>query len=349
MTQVAWRQFRSQAIVAAAALAATAAAVLVTGPALRHLFDTSVVGCAARGDCSTAVDTLQNKYNVLQGLLAVLLKVTPALIGIFWGAPLVAREIETGTYRLAWTQSVTRTRWLAAKLAAVGLFSVAATGLLTLAVAWWASPIDRAQANRFLSFDVRGVAPMGYAAAAFAIGVVAGVLIRHTLPAMATALAAYFGLRFSFTYWARPHLLPSTHAVLSLRAGAGGKIGFMQGPTGLTFVADGHVQNGLLVSSKIVDASGHVATQQALHAFLAQSCPQLLAQAAAPEGAFKGPPDPALFDNCLQALSSKYHMALTYLPHTRYWPLQWSEAAVFGALALGLCALSVWWVRRRLG
>jgi len=40
---------------------------------------------------------------------------TPALLGIFWGAPLIARELETGTCRLAWNQSVTRTRWLTVK------------------------------------------------------------------------------------------------------------------------------------------------------------------------------------------------------------------------------------------
>ena len=40
----------------------------------------------------------------------------PALIGAFWGAPLITREFEAGTFRLAWNQSVTRARWLAIKL-----------------------------------------------------------------------------------------------------------------------------------------------------------------------------------------------------------------------------------------
>ena len=61
---------------------------------------------------------------------------------MFWGAPLVARELETGTFRLAWTQSVTRTRWLAVKLALVGLASMAVAGLLSLILTWWSSPID---------------------------------------------------------------------------------------------------------------------------------------------------------------------------------------------------------------
>jgi len=63
--------------------------------------------------------------------------VVPALLGIFWGAPLVANELETGTYRLAWTQSVTRKRWLAAKLGLVGLWSMAVAGLLSFIVTLW--------------------------------------------------------------------------------------------------------------------------------------------------------------------------------------------------------------------
>ena len=79
----------------------------------------------------------------LRTWLGVLVIVVPGIIGIFWGAPLVARELETGTFRLAWTQSVTRTRWLAVKLAVVGLASMAVAGLLSLMVTWWASPLDR--------------------------------------------------------------------------------------------------------------------------------------------------------------------------------------------------------------
>src|SRR5262249_52817678 len=73
-----------------------------------------------------------------------LLLVTPAVIGVFWGAPLVAREIETGTFRLAWNQSVTRARWLAVKLGLIGLASMATARLRSLMLTWWASPIDRA-------------------------------------------------------------------------------------------------------------------------------------------------------------------------------------------------------------
>jgi hypothetical protein len=51
----------------------------------------------------------------------------PAFIGAFWGAPLIARERETGTLRLAWTQSITRRRWLGTKFAAIGACTVVVT------------------------------------------------------------------------------------------------------------------------------------------------------------------------------------------------------------------------------
>jgi len=345
--QLAWRQFRTHAVVAGCALAAAAITIAITAPTLRHIFDVTVAGCAARADCGPAIDTLEGKYGFLQGLLGALLKAAPALIGIFWGAPLVAREIETGSYRLAWTQSITRTRWLVTKLAVVGLAGVAAVGLLTIEIAQWASPLDRALANRFLYFDVRGVTPMAYTFAAFAIGVAAGVLMRRTLPAMATSLGVWFGLRFAFTYWVRPRLLPAKHATHALMDA--GRLGFIRSPEGLSFtVGRTEIPNSLVISSRIVDSTGHAATSGALHTFMAQYCPQLVANAAAPvPGIEQKRASLDLFQNCVQQLSSKYHLAVTYQPHSRFWPLQWSEAAIFGGLALALCALSVWWVRRR--
>ena len=113
--------------------------------------------------------------------------VVPALIGIFWGAPLIARELETGTHRLAFNQSITRTRWLATKLAIIGTATAATAGLLSWAVTAWAHHIDHATGNaiRPQFFGARGIVPIGYALFAFALGVTLGMLIRRTVPAMA--------------------------------------------------------------------------------------------------------------------------------------------------------------------
>jgi len=128
----------------------------------------------------------------LLGIVIILL--TPAVIGLFWGAPLIARELETGTSALAWNQTVTRTRWLAVKLTLTGLAAMAVSEGLSLMQSWWAAPIGQAVGHgasgtnlamgRFSSlvFATHGITPLGYAAFAFALGVTAGALIRRTVP-----------------------------------------------------------------------------------------------------------------------------------------------------------------------
>jgi hypothetical protein len=94
-------------------LAIVAIAAALTGPHLLHLYHTTVAGCAANGDCDTATTSFLRNDHLLRSSLGILVVVIPGIVGVFWGAPLVARELKAGTYRLAWTQSVTRTHWLA--------------------------------------------------------------------------------------------------------------------------------------------------------------------------------------------------------------------------------------------
>ena len=168
----------------------------------------------------------------LLGMAGVI--VAPAVIGIFWGAPLIARELETGTFRLAWTQSITRARWLAVKLALIGLTAMAVTEGLSLMLGWWAAPIG--QAARFtdgsisplglgpfsLAFDAHGITPLGYAAFAFALGVTTGLLIRRTVPAMAVTLAIFAVVQVAFPQGIRPHLLPPAHTSVAIGPGPDG-------------------------------------------------------------------------------------------------------------------------------
>ncbi|WP_330348792.1 hypothetical protein [Streptomyces sp. NBC_00582] len=180
-----------------ACLAVLAAVLAATGPHLAGLGDPA--GLVAR-----TTTTEQALY--YGGLVLVL--VLPALIGMFWGAPLIARELETGTHRLAWNQSVTRTRRLLTRLSLTALAAVTVAGLGSLALTWWSGPIDRAAATggsegvepffprlHPLVFAARGIVPVGSAAFAFVLGVTLGVLLRRTLPAMALTLGVYVDAR----------------------------------------------------------------------------------------------------------------------------------------------------------
>ncbi|MGW6390408.1 transporter, partial [Streptomyces sp. NPDC055103] len=135
MIWLTWRQFRTQAAVMFAAVAALAAALAVTGPQLAEFYRT--VG-------SSLVDQVSSTDKSLYytGLLTVL--GVPAVIGMFWGAPLIARELETGTHYLAWNQGVTRTRWLTTKLGLGAAGAQAAPRQVSHAVSMGSSPHDPA-------------------------------------------------------------------------------------------------------------------------------------------------------------------------------------------------------------
>lgn len=127
MIRFSWLQLRWKVRVALAAVLAVALILVVTGPHLASLYAASAIADCHGGTCATAANTFLSRmaitspYPIVYELGIGLILASPAVIGIFWGAPLVAREFETRTFTLAWTQSITRTRWLVVKLAMTGL------------------------------------------------------------------------------------------------------------------------------------------------------------------------------------------------------------------------------------
>jgi hypothetical protein len=284
--------------------------------------------------------------------LTAIALVAPALIGIFWGAPLVARELETGTFRLGWTQSVTRRRWLAVKIGVVGVASVAVAALVTLMVTWWSSPIVAANANRFGIglFGLLGITPIGYAAFAFALGLTVGVLLRRTVPAMATTLVGFVAVRLAVTYWVRPYLLSPVHTVQAFRSN---NVGISLRPSGPTVIAQNvTIPNAWVYSSTLANHAGQAPTSQ----FLKTACPNIASGLANPS--FRHPsgkgaiaveaPTRDAFQSCIAKVAANFHEVVTYQPASRYWALQGLETAVFIVLALILGGVCFWWVRHRL-
>jgi hypothetical protein len=216
MIRFAWLQSRTQTLAAAVAVAVIAIALAITGPHLAHLYDSTVTACQATGDCQGARAAFSSTDKPLATGLGILLIIAPALIGMFWGAPLITRELESGTFRLSWTQSVTRTRWLTTKLSVMALTGIALTGLFSLLLTWWANPLDHAKANQYATFDQRDLVAIGYTAFAITVGVAAGTVIRRTLPAMATTLVAFIATRLAVNHWLRPRLLPPAHLAVAL-------------------------------------------------------------------------------------------------------------------------------------
>jgi hypothetical protein len=346
MIWLTWRQFRAQTIVTSALLAVLAVVLAITGLHLAALYDNSGLGaCTAHGDCVRLATTFLGQAKADTVITAVydvgvvVLYAAPALIGVFWGAPLLTREIEAGTFRLAWSQSVTRTRWLAVKLGLIAAAAIATAGLLSLIISWWAAPVDRAAplASAFgrysaqlriapLLFGARGIVPLGYAAFAFALGVTAGLLIRRTVPAMAVTLAAFAAAEVAMAQWVRPHLITPVRAIVPLN------VGTLQGlliSNNSKMIVQGAVNKpgAWILSNQTIDPAGHV---------------------------FTGPPTTACvsqtnsFQAC-QASVSRLHLRqlVTYQPASRFWALQGYETAIFLTAALALAGLCFWWVSRR--
>ncbi|HUZ52371.1 MAG TPA: ABC transporter permease [Streptosporangiaceae bacterium] len=341
MIWLTWRQFRAQTIVTAAFLAALAVTLLVTGLSLAHLYDSSgLATCHGPGSCGPLASSFINQVKgglsekvFYAGIYIVY--AAPAIIGMFWGAPLIAREIEAGTFRLAWNQSVSRSRWVAVKLGLIGLAAMVTAELLALMTSWWASPVYQAAAaarSDSLSiariapplFGAQGIAPIGYAAFAFTLGVTAGLLIRRTIPAMAVTLAGFALVPFAWPSWVRPHLISplresmpfSTARLDEVMIGAG---------------------NQMIVGDTASKPGAWILTNQAVK----------------PDGQpFTGPPTQACLDRGVQACNAaigRLHLrqVITYQPASRFWAFQWYETAIFLVLAVALAAFCAWWIRRR--
>ncbi len=134
----------------------------------------------------------------------------PALIGAFTGAPVLARELETGTFRYAWTQGIGRWRWTLGKLVLLAVAVAAAAGAFSVLFSWYNQPFVAAGYEIPFStrvFDLHGVAFAAWTLAAFAIGVLAGMLIRRVVPAIAATLAVYAGLALATAVYLREHYM----------------------------------------------------------------------------------------------------------------------------------------------
>jgi ABC-type transport system involved in multi-copper enzyme maturation permease subunit len=343
MIRLSLLQFRVQAIIAAAVMAAFAILLAATGPRLASLYAASGISGCQPANCGHLADNfLQNAegpYGLVYLLGIAIIMLAPAVIGLFWGAPLIARELESGTSALAWSQSITRTRWLAVKLTVGGVAAIALTEGLSLMQAWWAAPIGRAVGHggggnslamsqfNALVFVTHGITPLGYAAFGFVLGVTVGALIRRTLPAMAVTLAIFAVVQIAMPLWIRPSLFPAHHTAVAI----GRDISFNNDSQGNFRLTTGSLpgQPGAwILSSGAVNAAGNpVGTAPA-------ACQQAVRSSV-----------PSALD-CLT--SHGIRIAVTYQPASRYWPYQWSETGIYLAVSLALAGYCFQRLTRRL-
>ena len=325
MAWVTWRQHRLAIAGVAAFLGVLALYLLIEGLPIRSAH-AAVTAChpASSSVCQNLANNFNTGSYVFQaGIVAALLQVTAALIGAFAGAPVLARELESGTFRYAWTQGFGRWRWAAAKLALLAVAVAAAAVAFSLMFSWYYQPFFASGDQTPLGstvFDLRGIAFAAWTLAAFTIGAVAGVLIRRVVPAMAATIVAWAGLAFVTGTYLRQHY---------------------QAPL---VTANPNVPGSAWVISQWWARGGKPVGLSALNQVL-----QAVGVKASSPGAFQGQGSSrGGHVNPVQYLVQHGFTQMTsYQPASRFWTFQFIEGGWLLALSLLLIIATVWLVRRR--
>jgi hypothetical protein len=310
-----WRQQRTETLIAALLLALVAALLVPTGLHMASVYDSEgIAACLAdsSGGCGDTLDSFAARWDTLLNVVGWL-NLVPALVGALLAAPFVL-EFERGTFRLAWTQSVTRGRWLAVRLGLIVGAAVAASALLTLLMTWWRGPLDDVSGRFAEGFDLEGFVPTAYTLFAAALVIAVGVVLRRTAAAIGLAFVAFLAFRIGIATWARPNYQEP------IRETGAGSIPADELRDAWVFsqqvelrAADGQPADPAVVASCVLDAT----TKTVDEACLAQH-------------------------DIVRTASTTYH------PGDRFWLFQAIEAGIYVTLAAALLAFAVWWIRKRI-
>jgi hypothetical protein len=216
MIWLTWRQQRTETLIAALLLGLAAALLVPTGLHMASVYDhAGLAACLGHqtDGCNEALDSFSGRFQSLMNLTGWL-NLLPGLIGALLAAPFVM-ELEHGTFRLAWTQSITRRRWLAAKLALIALAALAASLLFMLLMTWWRSPLASVSGRMTPEgFSFEGIVPLAYGLFAAALVLAIGVVMRRTAPAIGLGLVGFLVVRlFVVENSLRPHYRAALNAI----------------------------------------------------------------------------------------------------------------------------------------
>ncbi|HUN38112.1 MAG TPA: hypothetical protein VMU95_39480 [Trebonia sp.] len=319
MAGVTWRQHRLALAGVVVLLGALAVLLWVTGLPLHRAW-AAAIAChpASSPGCQDLIGNFGASATGGGKTQGILLQVVPALIGAFAGAPVLARELETGTFRFAWTQGFARWRWALAKLVALPVILAALTAAFGVLVSWYyqpyagGGPAGLYQNSPFGDlFSLREVTFPAWTVAAFAIAALAGMLIRRVVPAIVATLAVYAGLAFAAASFLREHYLtPLVTTSLELPGTSTAWV------ISQWFTKDGRFAFGGNPPLNILN----------------QYCSG---------GKGAGPS----FAPCLAPHG--YTQWTSFQPASRLWPFQWIEGGWLLGLSAAIIAVTIWLVARR--
>ncbi len=203
--RVSWRQHRTSLAAVAAALTAGVILLVITGLRLHA----QLGGPVYRGHPLRAFDWTQQ----LGATNTPVLGFVPFILGIGLGVPLVRGELQRQTAAFAWTQGMSRVRWLTSQLAGAGLVLISATVTFGLVVWWWAAPF----AGNGLAYGMFIAYPpalAGWTLLCLSVAVYFGVRAQSTRSATVFSTVVLAALAVLSSYF-RGYLLPVATSVAS--------------------------------------------------------------------------------------------------------------------------------------
>lgn len=316
MIWVGWRQQRAETLIAAAMLALLAAVAIPVGIHMASVYaHDGLAACAGTADPATCGDSVSflMRFNGLN-LLFTWSTLIPALAALLLAAPFVL-DLDNGTYRLYWTQSITRRRWIAVKLVLGAVATVAVAGCLIALAMWLRAPIDRLNGRLGANaYDAEGIVPIAYAVFVLGVAVALGALWRRTVPALLVAFVAYVVVRAFMDSWLRQRLLTPVETTWLARG---------RGP---------NLNQALVVDQFASDENGH--------------------RLAAPAGpCLRG--SGSLFSHTsvcgqLHARGAHAYTTALYQPASRFWELQAVEFGIVAGIGVLLILAAAWWTHRHI-
>jgi hypothetical protein len=201
--RLAWRlqRFELRLLVGACLLISVAGLLMVWQLRSVRIEELACIATAARGTADSTIACeavsqrlapLESAAQFIHGIIAV----SPFVLGLFLGTPIVAREVEGRTGSLAWSLAVSRGSWLIVRVGPALLFVIVGSGMLAIVGEVLAHAMPWAEGTEigFADYAMRGPLVVVRAVEVFAIAVVLGAVVARQLPALLLAAVVTFAV-----------------------------------------------------------------------------------------------------------------------------------------------------------
>ena len=321
MIWVGWRQQRVEAAIAAAMLVIVAAVAIPVGVHMASVYTheglrlcTGTLSPAS--PCNVTVASFLTRFSDMN-VLFIWSSVLSALTALLFAAPFVL-DLDSGTYRLFWTQSITRRRWIVTKLGLCALGALAIAIALSALATWSRAPLDHLNGRMSTNvYDIEGIVPVAYAVFALGVAVALGAIWRRTVPALLGAFIVYIVGRAFMDSWLRQRLITPVKTIWPASK---------LGP---------NLNNALVIDQFVSDKSGKMIAPLGGGPCVRSSHGGLLTHTTSV---------------CSQPVPRGAHVYMTaiYQPASRFWELQGIEFAIVAGIGALLVLLAGWWTYRRI-